>query len=267
MKALLTLFLLAGLLASAPAPRKDAARDEATKLVGTWVLISCEGDTGKVPDEILKKEVVRFIIRSDTITMTTNGENKELDQYELEPKAKPKTIDLIDKEGRRALGIYSLEGDTLRICWREGGKPRPTAFAAKPGYGADLLVLVREKPRKPDREGIQGAWKVVEATWAGEKVPNLDKLTLVFVFRGNRWETRSLDVVESRGTFTLRREKPPKEIDLLIAGEEGTQQGIYQFEENRLNLCLPDRGRKERPQEFASTKDNKCSVFILERKK
>jgi uncharacterized protein (TIGR03067 family) len=149
MKALLTLFLLAGLLVSAPVPKKDAARDEAKKLSGIWVLVSCEGDAGKVPEEILKKEVVRFIIRGDRITMTTNGENKSEDQYKLDPKARPKTIDLIDKEGQQALGIYSLEGDKLRICWTEGGLPRPAAFATKAGSGVVLFVLVRENPGKP----------------------------------------------------------------------------------------------------------------------
>src|SRR5262249_26169293 len=118
---------------------------EGKKLQGTWVVVSCEGDGEKVPKEILEKEVVRFVIGPDTITIKVDGESKGEDRYTLNPNADPKTIDLSDTEGRKALGIYSLEGDKLRICWTERGKARPTEFATKPGSGFDLFVLKREK--------------------------------------------------------------------------------------------------------------------------
>jgi uncharacterized protein (TIGR03067 family) len=144
--------LAAGLLVVVDGAKGDAAREAAKKLQGTWVVVSCEVEGEKVPEEILRKEVVRFIIRADTIALRVDGEPKGEDRFRLDPKACPKTIDLTTKEGHRALGIYSLEGDQLRICWTERGKTRPATFATWPGSGFDLFVLQREKPAKTNRD-------------------------------------------------------------------------------------------------------------------
>jgi uncharacterized protein (TIGR03067 family) len=137
--------LAAGLLVAADGRSEDAAEAEAKELLGTWVVVACENDGEKVPENILQGEVVRFIIRADTITIKVQDEIKSEDRYTLGPRAKPRAINLTDKEGRKALGIYSLEGEKLQICWTERGKARPTEFATKPGSEFDLFVLKREK--------------------------------------------------------------------------------------------------------------------------
>jgi uncharacterized protein (TIGR03067 family) len=137
--------LAAGSLVAAVGRSEDAAQAEAKNLLGTWVVVSCENDGEKVPEQILQGEVVRFIIRADTITMKVQDEIKSEDRYTLSPGAKPRAINLTDQEGRKALGIYSLEGEKLRICWAERGKARPMEFATRPGSGFDLFVLKREK--------------------------------------------------------------------------------------------------------------------------
>jgi uncharacterized protein (TIGR03067 family) len=145
MRPLLAMALAAGLLVAADGRGDDAAKAEAKKLLGTWVVVSCETDGEKVPEKILQGEVVRFIIRADTITIKVQDEVKGEYRYTLDPRGKPRAITLTDKGGRDALGIYSLEGEKLQICWTEHGKARPTEFATKPGSGFDLLVLKREK--------------------------------------------------------------------------------------------------------------------------
>jgi uncharacterized protein (TIGR03067 family) len=145
MRPLLAMALAAGLLVAAGGRSEDAAKGEAKKLLGTWVVVTCEKDGEKVPEKILQGEVVRFIIRADTIIIKVQDEIKSEDRYTLDPRAKPRAINLTEKEGRKALGIYSLEGEKLQICWTEGGKARPTEFATKPGSGFDLFVLKREK--------------------------------------------------------------------------------------------------------------------------
>jgi uncharacterized protein (TIGR03067 family) len=195
---------------------KDSRNEEAKKLQGTW-----------------QKEVVRYVIRGDTIMSSVDGEVKGKDTYEVDPNAKPPTIDLkMEKEGGVALGIYSLDGDTLTICWTERGKVRPKDFSSKPGSGFDLFVLKREKAAETDEEVIQGTWKVVDATWLGKKVEGtelgekgvvrLGKWNLLFIFEGDKWETKALDKTESRGTFKLDHRKKPMTIDLRIADGEET---------------------------------------------
>ena len=145
MRPLPAMVLAAGSLVAAVGRSEDAAQAEAKNLLGTWVVVSCENDGEKVPENILQGEVVRFVIRADTITIKVQDEIKSEDRYTLGPRAEPRAINLTDKEGRKTLGIYSLEGEKLQICWTERGKARPTEFATKPGSGFDLLVLRREK--------------------------------------------------------------------------------------------------------------------------
>ena len=145
MRQLLTMTLATGLLVIAGGRGEDAAKAEAKKLLGTWVVITCEKDGEKVPEKVLQGEVVRFIFHADSIAIKVEDEIKSEERYTLDPRAKPRAIDLTDKEGRIARGIYSLEGEKLRICWTERGKARPTEFASKPGSGFDLFVLNREK--------------------------------------------------------------------------------------------------------------------------
>jgi RNA polymerase sigma factor (sigma-70 family) len=84
-------------------------------------------------------------------------------QFNLDPAKKPKQMDIVtraDPEGKepyvaKIAAIYSLEGDTLKICYAQPGKPRPTEFAAKPDGEHTLLVLKRgvapAKPALPNR--------------------------------------------------------------------------------------------------------------------
>ena len=60
---------------------------------------------------------------------------KQIDMQHRRPRGRPRSA---------AKGIYTLEGDTLKICWVYQGK-RPTSFKApQPGRGR-LLVLKRVK--------------------------------------------------------------------------------------------------------------------------
>ena len=71
-------------------------------------------------------------------------------EFTLDESKKPKTIDCIGRNkedrGKKALGIYSLEDNRLRICFSEDGKTRPTDFTTKKGSGRMLNVYEREKP-------------------------------------------------------------------------------------------------------------------------
>src|SRR5262249_30337498 len=125
---------------------KDAAiKKEKKNLVGTWKLVSCEAEGEKVPEKILKAEVVRWRITESTVISTVDSEVKGEDKYTLDPTTSPKAIDLTDKEGRRTPGIYLLEGHKLKDCLNERGKDRPKEFASKPESHLSVWVFKREK--------------------------------------------------------------------------------------------------------------------------
>jgi uncharacterized protein (TIGR03067 family) len=113
------------------------------KLEGKWVIVSAERD-GKA-DESMKDTIREH--KGNKYTMTSkNGKSFE-GTMKLDTKAK--TIDFTPSGGtykdKTLLGIFELEGDTLKIAFAEPGKDRPKEFASKPGSGVVLAVHKRAK--------------------------------------------------------------------------------------------------------------------------
>lgn len=69
--------------------------------------------------------------------------------FKLDPTKKPKTIDMtfpaaLDaKEDQKVLGIYELEGDTLRLCYGPDRGKRPTELNSKAGSKRSVIVFKR----------------------------------------------------------------------------------------------------------------------------
>jgi uncharacterized protein (TIGR03067 family) len=70
--------------------------------------------------------------------------------FKIDPAKQPKTFDYIPSEGAHKgdvlLGIYELDGDTLRICHVAAStkKPRPTEFSTD-GKGGDVNQVWKRK--------------------------------------------------------------------------------------------------------------------------
>jgi uncharacterized protein (TIGR03067 family) len=120
------------LLAGANARGGDAKKDK-EKLQGTWMLTSMEVGGKAVP---LPKDA-KLIFAGDKLTATGGPMGDEHATYKLDAGKKPRQIDLIEKkdgkDGKTIQGIYSIEGDTLKLAFAvEAEKgPRPTAFEGK----------------------------------------------------------------------------------------------------------------------------------------
>ena len=48
-------------------------------------------------------------------------------------------------KGQTHLGIYELDGDTVKFCFAAPGKERPTDFTAKASSGRTASVWKRDK--------------------------------------------------------------------------------------------------------------------------
>ena len=112
---------------------------------GTWVVVSAEeagqprsGDVG-----------FKAVFTADTLTFQRDKQEPRQMKYKLDSTQKPKVIDTTHEtdpgEPILQLGVYSLDGDTLKLCLESAGKPRPAKLETKPQDTSILFVLKRAK--------------------------------------------------------------------------------------------------------------------------
>jgi uncharacterized protein (TIGR03067 family) len=131
-----TCVVLVAVLALTQAPASEAADEEQTgleQLRGSWEVVK-----KSVPDF----EAKRLIFDGAKFTVVLDEKEKEEVKFKIDATAKPMRIDILAKKETN-LGIYELNGDTLRICFAIKGSKRPTEFKA--GEDVILVTLKREK--------------------------------------------------------------------------------------------------------------------------
>ena len=132
-------------LAIAADDKKDDAKAELKKFEGTWQLVSSEPEGEKAPAEAIK--TAKATAKGNKVTLSVGGKEIMELTFTVDPTKKPKTIDSTatsgPDKGKKSLGIYEIEGDTLKICYNE--KERPKDFSAKKGSGNTLDTYTREK--------------------------------------------------------------------------------------------------------------------------
>jgi uncharacterized protein (TIGR03067 family) len=145
----LALVLLAAVSASltpAQEAKNDLAKRELKTLQGTWVLVGRERGGEKVPEDKVKALKGRLTVNGDRFTFKI-GDLNFTGTVTLDPSKSPKHLDatLIRANGEKGklVGIYELQGDTLRECFDP--KERPTEFRTRPGSEQLLETFRREK--------------------------------------------------------------------------------------------------------------------------
>ena len=134
-----------GFTFSLPAADRDE-RQERSRLCGVWLGFAVEGK-GETPDRGPVK--VELTITPEVIKGRQFQGREVIDHgegtYQLDLSKTPHALDGTKlRAGRNKdiwLGIYSLEGDTLKWCVRK--KDRPSEFETKDK--AFLLILKRQK--------------------------------------------------------------------------------------------------------------------------
>jgi RNA polymerase sigma factor (sigma-70 family) len=135
-----------GLAVEPPAKKADKPKEDKDAILGTWKVekIEEDGEDASDTDEGKKIRSTPLTITRDKLVLKGAGETS----YKLDPTAKPKAIDL--DNGTKAFDcVYSLDGDTLKICAPlMAGGARPTEVATKKGSNTRMLVLKRQAKDK-----------------------------------------------------------------------------------------------------------------------
>jgi len=134
-------------ISSTAAADNEAVKNDMAQLQGEWSMMSGIADGQPMPEEMLKH--MKRICKGDETTVTTAGQIFLKAKVTIDPSKKPKTIDYQMTEGptkgKKQLGIYEVDGDTLKSCFGKPDAERPTDFTSKPGEGRTLSVWKREK--------------------------------------------------------------------------------------------------------------------------
>lgn len=118
------------------------AKTDLDRLQGIWSVVSIE--RGGKPSR-LEKAV--FMVDGKRACWQTSDSEIQGGLY-LEQTSQPKTYDLA-MSTRTVEGIYSLEGDTLRLCYDLGTEPkRPSRFITEKGSQQVLVVLKQTHGRE-----------------------------------------------------------------------------------------------------------------------
>jgi RNA polymerase sigma factor (sigma-70 family) len=137
------------------------AEEDLNKLQGTWKVVSV-ADEGKVRRDADIKDL-KWSFRGNRLTYW-ESDRRHVFQATLDPSTQPKSVDLTDEKavklegGKTAKineGIYSLEGDDLKVHIALNGKTRPADFSNITGddrtvTSFSLYTLKRESEVKPD---------------------------------------------------------------------------------------------------------------------
>ena|ERR1043165_3254450 len=124
-----------------------AEDDDAKKMEGNWTIESIVSKGEKPPADQFKD--ITMVITGNKIQMKLKDEAVSTVTYKLDAEKKPKQIDLThvdgDQKDKVEMGIYELDGDTLKISSSDPGEKRPEAFESAAGSKVDYLVLKRKK--------------------------------------------------------------------------------------------------------------------------
>jgi uncharacterized protein (TIGR03067 family) len=137
-----------GMLVTLVSTNADEAQKQGEMFQGTWGAVSYVQDGQGEGDKIAPQESpVRWVFKADKVTFLADVEGASAKgSFNLDPTKKPKAIDMIfpaapgAKKGQTMLGIYELDGDTLKICYDPDGTKRPGEFKA--GAGSKLIMAV-----------------------------------------------------------------------------------------------------------------------------
>jgi uncharacterized protein (TIGR03067 family) len=121
-----------------------------------------------------------------------------------------------------------------------------------------------------DVEALTGTWKVVELTEKGEKIAAKELEPVEVVILGTKMTINDEGKFREEISLKIDATKKPKSVDLRYTKGPNTDKvepGIYDIDGDTLKICSCEKKGGDRPKDFASTKENECSVVVLKRVK
>jgi uncharacterized protein (TIGR03067 family) len=126
--------------------KQDMVKRDMEGIHGTWRIVALEADGKQAPAEIVA--TLKLVFKDDTLAFVPGEPGFTNYKFKLDPATKPAGFSMTHADGTQKgqtdKGIYSLEGDHLKICFCLSGKI-PKEFTAKAKSGQWMYSLEREK--------------------------------------------------------------------------------------------------------------------------
>lgn len=120
---------------------KKPLEGDLKKIQGTWKFVTHEVDGQPAPAEQVAN--MEIIFTGDKFRVLADGKMVQEGTQKLDGSKKPGQIESKvtggEQKGSTLLGIYELDGDTIKVCFDVSGKSRPTSFKAKEGQFSATL--------------------------------------------------------------------------------------------------------------------------------
>jgi uncharacterized protein (TIGR03067 family) len=128
----------------------DPAAKDLKAMAGTWEATEVVSNGAVIPKD--RVAPIRLTVEGAKYTVRVPDQGV-VEEGTLKPAAdkKPKEIDLEitagNDKGKTQVGVYEIDGDTLKLCLaRPGAKERPKELASKEGSNVEVTVFKRVKP-------------------------------------------------------------------------------------------------------------------------
>lgn len=121
----------------------------------------------------------------------------------------------------------------------------------------------------PELKSFQGNWQVVELVEDGKVIPA--KAIQNWLPSGGKVEIAENAIIFNSSSekhkqvkvFSVDATKYPKEIEISTQDRK-TGAGIYQFDNNKLVICLADPEKAEKPKQFAAAAGSQHILMVLQ---
>jgi uncharacterized protein (TIGR03067 family) len=139
--------------AAIAAPKLSAAQalanlgDEKDRVRGTFSMVSGTADGEAMPAMMAKG--MKRVAEGNVTTVTMSGMLYMKADFSIDPMKSPKTIDYDMTggftAGKKQLGIYRWNGDTVTFCFASPGSARPAEFVSRAGSGVTCTDWKRDQ--------------------------------------------------------------------------------------------------------------------------
>ncbi len=299
----------------------DVAK-ELEKLKGVWVCMGYERDgeeqVGQQASEAMWNETLLFQastlkVKDDWVSMSWErkgvGQTSAGAVFKLRPTTTPKGIDLtwksvparefmpkgLDPAWERATwneakldqaqpGVYSIEGDRLRLSWGQLGGDRPAGLKTKRGDQWTVHLYVKKDAPAPEKKEIeagqdgaddakkdldrmQGTWRVVSSQVGDEKAAEDEVKRRKVTVKGNVLTYYYGNELNEKREGTLKLDPKRRYLDLTATFPEtgATALAIYELTgDDDLKIGFGNDGLV-RPRRWVIGKDDVAWLLVLKR--